>query len=98
MVPLPISNNPIMPRRKLTTQEDPSPLPTPHSPDRWNYETTVTQVEEILAFIESGDLDLSDVFEQFGVAVEYLKQCDRFLSEKQQQVDLLIEQLEEPDF
>ncbi|MGI0495385.1 exodeoxyribonuclease VII small subunit [Alkalinema pantanalense CENA528] len=68
-------------------------------PENWNYETTVSQVEEILALIESGDLDLAEVFDQFTVAVEHLKQCDRFLADRQSQVDLLIESLtDEPDF
>ncbi|MEB3295444.1 MAG: exodeoxyribonuclease VII small subunit [Synechococcales bacterium] len=73
-------------------------IATPPGADRWSYEATVEKVEDILTLIEAGDLDLADVFEQFSVAVEYLKQCDRFLAEKQNQVELLIEQLEEPDF
>ncbi|MBD2329472.1 exodeoxyribonuclease VII small subunit [Alkalinema sp. FACHB-956] len=68
-------------------------------PNNWNYEATVSQVEEILALIESGDLDLAEVFDQFTVAVERLKECDRFLADRQGQVDLLIESLsDEPDF
>jgi exodeoxyribonuclease VII small subunit len=61
--------------------------------EAWNYETTVSKIEDILTLIESGDLDLADVFEQFGVAVEYLKQCDAFLQERQQTVELLVETL-----
>ena len=64
-------------------------------PENWNYEATVSQVEEILALIESGDLDLAEVFDQFTVAVEHLKECDRFLADRQGQVDLLIESLTE---
>jgi exodeoxyribonuclease VII small subunit len=61
--------------------------------EAWNYETTVSKIEDILTLIESGDLDLADVFEQFSVAVEYLKQCDAFLQERQQAVELLVETL-----
>lgn len=78
-----------MPRRKAQAQT---------LPEDWNYEATVTQIEAILDLIESGEMSLADVFEQFTVAVDYLKQCDRFLTERQQQVDLLIEQLDEADF
>jgi exodeoxyribonuclease VII small subunit len=39
------------------------------------------------------------VFDQFAAAVEYLRQCETFLQQRQQQVDLLIETLkDEPQF
>jgi exodeoxyribonuclease VII small subunit len=59
----------------------------------WNYEETVAKVEKILARIESGELELADVFEEFSSAVESLRQCESFLAERQNQVDLLIETL-----
>ncbi len=69
------------------------------SPNDWNYEETVAKVEEILARIESGELELADVFEEFSIAVEHLRQCESFLTERQQQVELLIETLmDEPEF
>jgi exodeoxyribonuclease VII small subunit len=61
--------------------------------EAWNYEETVAKVEEILTQIEAGELELADVFEQFSTAVDYLRQCESFLAERQQQVDLLIETL-----
>jgi exodeoxyribonuclease VII small subunit len=67
----------------------------PSSPDseHWNYEETVARVEEILTRIESGELELAAVFEEFSAAVEYLRQCESFLAERQKQVNLLIETL-----
>jgi exodeoxyribonuclease VII small subunit len=59
--------------------------------ENWNYEQTVAKVEEILAKIESGELELASVFEEFSAAMEYLRQCELFLHERQKQVDLLIE-------
>jgi exodeoxyribonuclease VII small subunit len=59
----------------------------------WNYEASVAQIEEMLALIEAGELQLDDVFALFGVAIEQLKQCETFLNDRQQQVDLLIETL-----
>lgn len=59
----------------------------------WNYEETVRQVEVIMAQIESGELDLADVFDQFAIAVKHLRQCEEFLGQRQQQMDLLIELL-----
>lgn len=61
----------------------------------WSYERKVTEIEQIIARIEAGKLDLADVFDQFAVAVEGLKECDHFLQERQQQVDLLIETLQD---
>jgi len=59
----------------------------------WSYEATVQQVEAIMARIESGELELADVFDQFAAAVNSLRQCELFLSQRQQQMDLLIETL-----
>jgi exodeoxyribonuclease VII small subunit len=68
-------------------------------PETWNYEATVAQVETIIEQIEAGKLSLAEVFEQFSAAVKHLRQCEAFLQERQQQMDLLIETLvEESDF
>jgi exodeoxyribonuclease VII small subunit len=70
------------------------PLNLPPTDD-WRYETVVAEVESIISQIESGELELEDVFEQFTQAVTYLKQCETFLTERQAQVDLLVETLED---
>jgi exodeoxyribonuclease VII small subunit len=59
----------------------------------WNYEAKVAEIEKIVARIEAGELELAEVFEQFAVAVGYLRECENFLQERQQQTDLLIETL-----
>jgi len=61
----------------------------------WNYEAKVAEIERIIARIEAGDLELEEVFEQFTAAVEYLRQCEGFLQQRQQKVDLLIETLKD---
>lgn len=63
------------------------------SDNNWNYEASVEQVEAIITDLETGDLTLADIFEQFEKAVTELKKCDSFLQEKQQQAQLLIETL-----
>ena len=77
-----------------------SPSTTPVSdaqpPENWRYETAVAEVESIISRIESGELELEDVFEQFALAVESLGQCESFLTERQSQVNLLIETLDDP--
>jgi exodeoxyribonuclease VII small subunit len=59
----------------------------------WNYEVTVQEIEHTISRIESGELELADVFDQFSNAVDQLRQCEAFLSQRQQQADLLIEML-----
>ncbi|AFY34790.1 exodeoxyribonuclease VII small subunit [Calothrix sp. PCC 7507] len=63
------------------------------STESWNYEVKVDEIESIIARIEAGELELEAVFDQFATAVEYLRQCESFLQQRQQQVDLLIETL-----
>lgn len=55
------------------------------------------RVEEILAAIEGGDLELTEIFSQFAVAVESLQQCENFLSTQREQVELLLENLGDLD-
>ncbi|MGB3312143.1 MAG: exodeoxyribonuclease VII small subunit [Nodosilinea sp.] len=66
---------------------------TPNAAASWSYETTVASVEGIIAGLESGSLPLAEVLSQFEQAVQALQQCETYLHEKQQQVDLLIETL-----
>jgi exodeoxyribonuclease VII small subunit len=63
------------------------------SEEGWNYEAKVAEIEGIITRIEAGELELEAVFDQFATAVEYLRQCETFLQQRQQQVDLLIETL-----
>jgi exodeoxyribonuclease VII small subunit len=58
-----------------------------------NYEMTVAGVEVILGEIESGDLELTEIFSRFAMAVESLQQCENFLTQQREQVDLLMENL-----
>ncbi|MBD2665757.1 exodeoxyribonuclease 7 small subunit [Richelia sinica FACHB-800] len=60
-----------------------------------SYEEKVAEIEQIITRIEKGELQLADVFAQFATAVEYLRQCENFLQQRQQQVDLLIETLQD---
>ncbi|OLP19790.1 exodeoxyribonuclease VII small subunit [Leptolyngbya sp. 'hensonii'] len=59
----------------------------------WNYEATVAEIEAIITRIESGELELAEVFDQFSRAVDRLQQCETFLADRQKRMDLLIETL-----
>ncbi len=61
----------------------------------WNYEATVAKVEKIISQLESGELELAEVFTEFSTAVEYLRECEAFLNQKQEQMTLLVETLTE---
>ncbi len=62
-------------------------------PKDWNYEQTLSRIEAITHQLETGDLPLAEVCEQFSEAVSALQQCDHFLQEKQTKASLLIETL-----
>lgn len=70
-----------------------SPVTPPATPPDWTYEATVRDIEGAIARIESGELELAEVFDEFAAAVQQLRQCEVFLAERQQQMDLLIETL-----
>ncbi len=71
-----------------------NPDTDPQAPN-WTYEETVAQVEDIIAQIESGELDIAQVFDRFADAVQHLRQCETFLADRRQQMELLIETLSE---
>ncbi len=61
--------------------------------DGGNYEAKVAEIEKIITRIETGELQLEEVFEQFAAAIEYLRQCETAPQQRQQQINLLIETL-----
>jgi exodeoxyribonuclease VII small subunit len=68
------------------------------SEHHWSYESTVAEIEAIINRIEIGELELADVFQQFAIAINHLRQCENFLTHQRHQVDLLIETLtDEPE-
>jgi exodeoxyribonuclease VII small subunit len=67
----------------------------PAEPVTWTYEQSVAEIEAIVEQMEEGDLDLATVFARFESAMGQLKRCKTFLQDKQEQVDLLLETLED---
>lgn len=90
-----------MPSKKSTapiaTPAIATPAKTQSLPPDWHYEGTVRELETIIGRIETGELELAEVFQQFTQAVEYLNQCELFLNHHQQQADLMIETLLDRD-
>jgi exodeoxyribonuclease VII small subunit len=71
-------------------------MPARKSVPEWHYETAVAKIEAIITELESGDLELAALFDQYKIAVDELRQCEAFLQAHQQQMELLIEQLGDP--
>jgi exodeoxyribonuclease VII small subunit len=42
----------------------------PQNRPEWNYEATVDRIEAIIDRVESGELPLEEVFQQFAIAAE----------------------------
>jgi exodeoxyribonuclease VII small subunit len=64
-------------------------------PPDFDYEATVEQVEAIIADIDSGTLPLEDVFEQFRLGVEQLRNCETFLTQGKEEMEIIVETLED---
>ncbi len=64
-------------------------------PSPWHYESALVEVQTIIEQIESGELNLADIVDQFEAATKILKDCEIFLKAKQAQVDLIIEHLQD---
>ena len=71
----------------------PSKKNAPALPEDWSYEETLARIEAITAQLETGEMPLAEVFDQFSEAVSSLNQCDQFLQAKQKAAALLIETL-----
>ena len=95
MPPMDMPDAPQSETQLVNTQVNPPNVKAPSFPPDWSYEATVAQVEAVVGQLETGKLPLADVFDRFTTAVEQLEQCKAFLEQKQQQVDLLIEALED---
>ncbi|MGB5594756.1 MAG: exodeoxyribonuclease VII small subunit [Crocosphaera sp.] len=52
-------------------------------------------MEQMINKIESGDLPLETVFEEFELAVQEINQCEQFLNQGTKKMELLIETLED---
>ncbi len=87
------SSNAARSSRSPGTRSPKAKQSAPEPTSAWHYETSVSEIEAIIARIESGELDLAEVFEQFASAIDRLQQCELFLNQQQRQMDLLVETL-----
>jgi exodeoxyribonuclease VII small subunit len=57
--------------------------------DEFDFETSLAEVEQIVAKLESGELGLSESLEQYETGIKQLKRCHALLDAAEQRVSLL---------
>lgn len=57
--------------------------------DQVDFETALAEVEQIVAHLESGDLELTESLEQYEKGVHQLKNCHAILDQAERKVSLL---------
>lgn len=57
--------------------------------DKMDFEDALSEVEQIVAELETGDLGLTESLGQYEVGVRRLKQCHAMLAEAEQRVSVL---------
>ncbi|WP_420588522.1 exodeoxyribonuclease VII small subunit [Bacterioplanoides sp.] len=65
---------------------------TPATPDNFEFETALQQLEQLVQRMESGELSLQDSLQAFEQGVRLTKQCQQALSSAEQRVQILMEQ------
>lgn len=65
---------------------------TPVTPDNFEFETALQQLEQLVQRMESGELSLQDSLQAFEQGVRLTKQCQQALSSAEQRVQILMEQ------
>ena len=65
---------------------------TEQSPEKFEFETALAQLEQLVQRMESGDLSLQDSLQAFEQGVTLTKQCQQALSSAEQRVQILMEQ------
>ncbi len=59
----------------------------------WNYQKTLAQIESIIGKIEAGKINLEDLFSQVMIASQCLQECETYLVQQEQKMDIFIETL-----
>jgi len=57
---------------------------------RFKFEQAMVELEEIVNRLDSGDLSLDQMLEDFEAGVRLVKECQRFLEQAQKRVETLI--------
>lgn len=63
-----------------------------------NFEENLKELETLVKKLESGEMSLEDSLNNFEKAVGYYKNCKKSLSEAEQKIKILTDNLKEEDF
>lgn len=66
-----------------------------------NFEESIKKLEEIVADLEKGDLNLDESVEKFEAGMKIAKQCNTILENSEKKITILLEkdgELKEEDF
>lgn len=61
-------------------------------PNEFSFEQSLTQLEALVAKMESGELALEDSLQAFEQGIKLTRQCQDALTKAEQRVELLLEQ------
>lgn len=65
---------------------------TPANPDNFEFESALTQLEQLVQRMEGGELSLQESLQAFEQGVTLTKQCQQALATAEQRVHILMEQ------
>ncbi len=74
--------NRMMPKKRSSTRLE-------EKEDEFDFESSLAEVEKIVAKLESGELGLSESLEQYETGIKQLKRCHALLDAAEQRVSLL---------
>jgi len=65
---------------------------------KFKFEEALSELEEIVSRLDSGELSLDEMLEQFERGIKLVRSCQKFLEQAQKKVEILIADSEKFEF
>ncbi len=65
---------------------------------KFNFEKALEELEEIVSRLDSGELGLEQMLEEFERGIKLVRSCQKFLEQAQKKVEMLIADSEKLEF
>ena len=65
---------------------------------KFNFEKALEELEEIVSRLDSGELGLEEMLEEFERGIKLVRSCQKFLEQAQKKVEMLIADSEKLEF
>ncbi len=65
---------------------------------KFNFEKALGELEEIVSRLDSGELGLEEMLEEFERGIKLVRSCQKFLEQAQKKVEMLIADSEKLEF